>query len=432
MVKPSTQFTRILWSILFVGFITSADVVAQVSLHPYLSSYSQNFNGLPSSGTGIWEHGSQYFPGWYLFRTVPATTTITAGTGTGIAGGMYSYGSAGSTDRALGSISSANKAVGEFAWGLMVQNNTGHTITSLSISYTGEQWRSASPSAPQHMLSFWYATGAGPATFNLSPKTDAGWKNVKELDFHGPVFYAAGGALNGNDPANRKQLSATIEVEVPNGHYVMLRWKDLDEFENDHGLAIDDFHMTWRTNAPTDPVALPVELVEFSARYSNQQVQLNWVTASEKDNSHFIVERSHSGKNFTEIATVPGNGNTSMRTNYSFNDEQPISGTLHYRLKQVDYDGTYTYSKTVAVHVKELSKAILYPTITSDALYLDLPETALLLTIYDRMGKRVHQEELPFQARKHFLNVSQLVAGNYSLLLLKDNGERQVLRFVKR
>ncbi|NEM97304.1 T9SS type A sorting domain-containing protein [Pontibacter burrus] len=282
------------------------------------------------------------------------------------------------------------------------------------------------------MLSFWYATGTSASSFNLSPKTDTGWKNVKELDFYGPVYYAAGSALDGNNPANRKQLSATIEVNVPNGHYVMLRWKDLDEFENDHGLAIDDFSMTWRTNAPTDPIPMPVELVEFTARNSEQQVQLHWATASEKDNSHFIVERSQSGKNFIGIATVPGNGNTSMRTNYSFTDEQPVSGTQHYRLKQVDYDGSSTYSKAVAVHVKALSKALLYPTITSDALYLDLPETALLLTIYDRMGKRVHQEELPFQARKHRLNVSQLVAGNYSLLLLNGDGERQVLRFVKR
>ena len=86
----------------------------------------------------------------------------------------------------------------------MIQNNTGSTITALNINFTGEQWRSASPAAPQHMLSFWYAIGADPAEFNLSPKSDVGWTNVKELDFKGPVFSTAGSALNGNAPADKQ------------------------------------------------------------------------------------------------------------------------------------------------------------------------------------------------------------------------------------
>ncbi|MBB6612090.1 T9SS type A sorting domain-containing protein [Pontibacter sp. Tf4] len=432
MVKLSTQFTRFFWSAIVAVLLVATKAYPQVSLHPYLSSYSQNFDGLPASGSGTWEHNTQYFPGWYLFRTVPTTTTITAGTGSSNYGGLYSYGLEKSSDRALGSIASATSTVGEFAWGLLIQNNTGHTITSLNVNYTGEQWRSARPATPQHMLSFWYATGADPTSFNLSPKSDAGWTNVKELNFLGPVFYATGGPLNGNAPANRKQVSATIQVHVLPGHYVMLRWKDLDEFENDHGLAIDDFSMTWTTNAPTDPTPLPVELVSFSARQINQQVQLNWATASEKDNSHFIVERSITGKEFAAVATIEGKGTSALPSNYRFTDEQPVSGTAFYRLKQVDYDGTYSYSKVVAVHVKALTKALLYPTIATSILNLDLPEQSNTITIYDFAGRLIYHEPVPFQARKHTLVVSHLKAGNYSLLLCNTKGERQTLRFVKR
>lgn len=431
MVKTFTQFTNFLWAGLAVVLFQVTSAQAQVSIHPYLSSYSQNFDGLPSSGTGTWEHGTQFFPGWHLFRTAPSTTTITAGTGSHNAGGLYSFGLAGSSDRALGSIASATAGVGEFAWGLLIQNNTGHTITNLHISYTGEQWRSSRLATPQHMLSFWYATSIDPAAFNLSPKSDAGWTNVPDLNFMGPVFYAAAGALDGNAPANKRYLTASIPVTVPDKGYVMLRWKDLDEFENDHGLAIDDFSMTWSTNAPKGPVILPVELVQFTARQHDQDVQLNWTTASEKDNSHFIVERSPDGRIFNEIGTIAGNGTSATRSSYSFTDQQPFAGVVYYRLKQVDVDGTYSHSKSIALQLKALSKTILYPTTTSGTLSVQFASEGSEITILDATGRRVHHEQLPFRAMKHNVHIGQLKAGNYFLQVHHINGTKQVLRFVK-
>ncbi|MER2997071.1 T9SS C-terminal target domain-containing protein [Pontibacter populi] len=411
----------------------SEDAAAQISINPFTKSYTQDFNALPASGTGTWEHGKQYFPGWYLFRTAPVTTTLTAGTGSHNAGGLYSFGLSGSTDRALGSIASATSTVGEFSWGLLIQNNTGQTITSLNISYTGEQWRSARAATPQHLLSFWYATGADPTAFNLSPKSDVGWTNVKELDFIGPVFYAAGGALNGNDPANKRYLTTSIPVTIPDKGYVMLRWKDLDEFENDHGLAIDDFSLTWSTQVSGGPTILPVELVSFKALASNNAVQLSWATASEKDNSHFIVERSLDGKAFTTIATITGKGTSSIRSNYIFTDEDPLPSISYYRLKQVDFDGTFEYSKVVSVKMQVIRKAVLYPTITSDVLQLDLPETtAYALNIVDLAGKEVYSPTLQNGRRHYAIEVGKLRAGTYSLIVTNEAGFRQVLRFVKR
>ncbi|WP_162427057.1 fibronectin type III domain-containing protein [Pontibacter pudoricolor] len=433
MVKRFTRIVNFFLGCLVVALVFSGDALAQISLNPFTKSYTQDFNTLPSSGTGVWEHGTSYIPGWFLFRTAPVTTTLTAGTGSHNAGGLYSFGLAGSTDRALGSIASASKDVGEFAWGLMIQNNTGQTITSLNISFTGEQWRSARAAAPQHMLSFWYATGADPAAFNLSPKSDAGWINVKELDFKGPVFYAAGGALNGNDPANKRYLSTSIPVTIPDKGYVMLRWKDLDEFENDHGLAIDDFSLTWSTDVNGGPTILPVELVNFKATSQSNAVQLQWATASEKNNSHFIVERSQDSKDFRAITTVEGKGTSATRTNYSFTDEDPLQGLMYYRLKQVDVDGSFTYSKTIAVKVQPLSRAILYPTITSDLLYLDVPETTEhTLTIVDLAGMEIYNAEVAMGERRQVIEVGRFRAGTYSLLLVDKSGLRQVFRFVKR
>ncbi|MBJ6118583.1 T9SS C-terminal target domain-containing protein [Pontibacter sp. BT310] len=432
MVRRFTRIANFFFGCLLLVVVLSEDAMAQISLNPFTKSYTQDFNALPSSGTGTWEHGTQYFPGWSLYRTAPVTLTLAVGTGSHNAGGLYSFGLAGSTDRALGSIASASKDVGEFSWGLLIQNNTGQTITSLNISYTGEQWRSARAATPQHMLSFWYATGTEPSAFNLSPKSDAGWTSVKELDFKGPVFYAAGGALNGNDPANKRYLSASIPVTIPDKGYVMLRWKDLDEFENDHGLAIDDFSLTWSTQVSSGPTILPVELVNFKATAQNNAVQLQWATASEKNNSHFIVERSLTGKEFADVATIVGKGTSALQSDYRFTDEQPLNGAAFYRLKQVDYDGTYSYSKVVAVHVKALAKALLYPTIATSTLSLDLPDQCNTITIYDLAGRLILHEPVPFQVRKRTLVVSHLKAGNYSLLLSNTKGERQMLWFVKR
>ncbi|NDK56306.1 T9SS type A sorting domain-containing protein [Pontibacter fetidus] len=432
MVGIFTRFTLITFCCLLIVLLFCRDAVAQVSLNPFTKNYTQNFDGLPLSGTGTWAHGTQYFPGWSLFRTAPATSTITAGTGSNNAGGLYSFGPAGSTDRALGSIASATSTVGEFAWGLLIQNNTGQTITALHINFTGEQWRSARPATPQHTLSFWYATGADAAAFNLSPKSDAGWTNVKELDFLGPVFYATGSALDGNATANKRYLTVSIPVTIPDKGYVMLRWKDLDEFENDHGLAIDDFSMTWSTQTTSGPTPLPVELVNFKASTQHQGVVLNWATASEKDNKHFIVERSQNGKSFAGIATIAGKGTSSTRSNYTFTDADPLSGGLYYRLKQIDFDGSYTYSKVVSVKWQSLTSAILYPTITSDILYLDAAEKENTISIVDMAGKQVYQQQFISKTRNYTLDVSKLKTGNYSMLLISGKGERQVLRFVKR
>ncbi|HEY4650570.1 MAG TPA: T9SS C-terminal target domain-containing protein, partial [Pontibacter sp.] len=310
--------------------------------------------------------------------------------------------------------------------------NTGKTITALNINYTGEQWRSARPATPQHMLSFWYATGADPSAFNLLPKSDAGWTNVKELDFYGPVFYAAGSGLDGNAPANKRYLFATIPVTIPDKGYVMLRWKDMDEFENDHGLAIDDFSMTWSTSTTVGPIIMPVELVSFTGRQVGQEIQLNWATASEHENKHFIVERSQDAKAFETIAAIAGKGSSSIRSAYSYTDQAPLQGIAYYRLKQVDLDGTQAYSKIIAVNMQFAGNAILYPTIATDFINLEVTTPGAVATAYDVTGRQVLQQQLSPDTRKYVLDVSKLQAGSYSLMLLSPKGERQVLRFVKR
>jgi hypothetical protein len=88
---------------------------------------------------------------------------------------------------------------------------------------------------------------------------------------------------------------------------------------------------------------IPVELTSFTASVSGIDVLLNWTTATETNNSGFTIERSQSESGWQEIGFVPGFGTTTELRSYSFTDAGLASGTYSYRIKQIDYNGTYAY-----------------------------------------------------------------------------------------
>jgi hypothetical protein len=97
------------------------------------------------------------------------------------------------------------------------------------------------------------------------------------------------------------------------------------------------------------PLPLPIELVDFKGKYLNNQSVLSWVTASEKDNDYFILERSEDAREFTPIGKIDGAGNSNSFLNYQFVDIKPINQVAYYRLKQVDFDGQFSYSQVIAL-----------------------------------------------------------------------------------
>jgi hypothetical protein len=104
---------------------------------------------------------------------------------------------------------------------------------------------------------------------------------------------------------------------------------------------------------------LPVDLVSFSGQNKAEGNVLKWVTASESNNKGFEVEKSSNGKLFQKIGFVEGNTDSKEALNYAFTDATPHSVT-YYRLKQIDWDGTSSYSKIIAVQAKEQVVAV-YP-----------------------------------------------------------------------
>lgn len=165
------------------------------------------------------------------------------------------------------------------------------------------------------------------------------------------------------------------------------------------------------TNTP-----LPVELLAFEARVVTLDgVELTWSTGSELNNAFFAVERSRDGRSFEEIATVIGEGSTLVRNDYALVDQAPLTGTSYYRLKQVDTDGTFTYSEVRAVTLGSTEVLEVYPNPAGDhvrAVGLG-PEGITGAEMFNAAGERMN---LPSGAWNNgALDISSLPAGLYIL-----------------
>ena len=139
----------------------------------------------------------------------------------------------------------------------------------------------------------------------------------------------------------------------------------------------------------------PVELTSFVANVVDGRVNLAWSTATETNNSGFAVERSSNGVEFTQVGFVKGNGTTTEKNSYSFVDNSVNTGKYTYRLRQVDFDGSYEISKSVEVNVglpTEFSLSQNYPNPfnPSTTINFALPKSSnVKLTIYNALGKEV-------------------------------------------
>jgi hypothetical protein len=216
---------RVTQLVLLLG-VASAPVAA-VTINQFNLTLTEDFNSLVSTGTS-----SAVPAGWAFSESgTSANTTYTAGTGSATSGDTYSFGATGSSDRAFGMLQSGTLVS---SIGTVVTNATGGTITSLTISYTGEQWRLGAANRPDQ-LDFGFstdATGLGNGT----------WSTVSQLSFVAPNTGPTTGALDGNAAANRTVISYTLTgLNIANGSSLWLRWTDFNATGSDDGLAIDDF-----------------------------------------------------------------------------------------------------------------------------------------------------------------------------------------------
>lgn len=179
--------------------------------------------------------------------------------------------------------------------------------------------------------------------------------------------------------------------------------------------------------------SIPVELTTFSAAKQAEYIALNWSTASELNNKGFQIERSIDGVTFEKIDFVEGIGTTIIPQEYRYIDIPTLNQVYYYRLKQIDYDGTFEYSKIVVVDARErlVPEIRLEPTMVKSHLNLrmDMPITAALtVAIYAINGQLMKMMVLNDGQNNVMINMSKMPKGMYWVQL--NDGQQMITKRV--
>ena len=195
----------------------------------------------------------------------------------------------------------------------------------------------------------------------------------------------------------------------------------------DGKIVIDDLLIT----------PLPVELMFFRAQTQTKGVSLTWATASELDNKGFEIHMSNNGRDFTQIGFVDSKvGTTSIRQDYNFLDTKAVSGTRYYRLKQVDFDGTTSYSPIRAVTLNASNDKIsAYPNPFDEAVVVTLNGTEarnVQIVLLDAMGKVLQQRTEETSGNSVTVDMRSVTTKGMYVLHVLDNNTRHTFKLMKR
>lgn len=178
-------------------------------------------------------------------------------------------------------------------------------------------------------------------------------------------------------------------------------------------------------------VPLPVELLSFTANaINNKYIAVEWQTATEINNDGFELLRSINGISFEKIAWIKGNGNTSNKQSYSYNDKDVKAGTYYYKLKQIDFDGKFEEFeiKSASIHANGINNnLVLRPNPTSNIITLDINSLAnqkTIINVFDHSGKKVLEIKEILSKGKNSINIKKvrnLSSGIYFINIEVDN-----------
>ncbi|MBP6863680.1 MAG: immunoglobulin domain-containing protein [Candidatus Didemnitutus sp.] len=378
-----------------VGTVTSSAASLTISsfsngaLNYTGGTYAQNFDTLTGThgydsdtavsiaGNGPFQLTAAPFNGaemgaWWMakYDGTGANARYKIDNGSAVNGAIYSFGTIGAADRALGSVGSGST---RSRFGMILNNNTGQTLTEFTVTYVGEQWREGNSNA--NTLAFSYAVDGT----DLNTGT---FVSVAALNFTAPVnnpVDTTGAVLDGNAAANRSTVSATVTGLVwPAGTRLVLRWTDADDINNDDGLAIDDFVFTAANAGPVAPAVVSTTPASDATGISpaqpitvtfNQPVTLaaDWFTLTSATQGALAATVSGGPTTYTitPSATLPvsdtitvniladrvteqGSGTLTMNEDYSFafTTVVPVAPTIatHPAPQTVTLGGTATFA----------------------------------------------------------------------------------------
>jgi len=167
--------------------------------------------------------------------------------------------------------------------------------------------------------------------------------------------------LSGSDCgscSNPKGCISTTVSGLTSGKFYYLM---IDGYEGD----CCDFRLQITSN-----ITLPVELISFEGKANAQGNHLSWITATEQNNSHFDIESSSDAEEWVVLSSIKGYGNSQQQQNYFFLDKYPLAGMVYYRLKQVDFNGEFHFSKIITINQDYVNKVFITPNPADDVVSL--------------------------------------------------------------
>lgn len=185
----------------------------------------------------------------------------------------------------------------------------------------------------------------------------------------------------------------------------------------------------WKLTSTSAP--LPVTLLAISATPKNNVVEVVWKTSQEINTSHFIVERSNDGSTFSFLGTVTAAGSSSSPKSYPFTDDRPFNGDNYYRIKAVDKDGSFIYSRVVRVLLQPVREVVVYPNpvVTSATVRITSDRALVLkLSLYDAGGRLSKTLQANVAAGGNFvrLDMNGLPKGVYTAVIAWAQESRSV------
>ncbi len=268
-------------------------------------------------------------------------------------------------------------------------------------------------------------TATYPATFIAASHNDASWGNTLQgvsnsvwaissstLAFNGSTgLIRYGGTGYGSNAL--ADLNASFIASVLGTHAAATNVNTTYEVNR---TGLNNISFSWRIgtrNITSSP--LPITLLNFTSQLREGKVVLSWKTASEKNSDFIALERSTDGEQFEELDRKKALENSNSIVEYHSIDQDPAE-LNYYRLKLVDKDGSYTYSKTLAVRIdKPQSEFVLYPNPTSGNLTLDVPDSDALISVsvYNSLGELIKT----YSGSQNTIDLSREENGTYFVRL---------------
>lgn len=231
--------------------------------------------------------------------------------------------------------------------------------------------------------------------------------------------------------------------QLGNGNYLVTNGAGVYVLDQNTGAVLSTpvSGVSGRSTHEYDLSIVPVELTSFTANVVGSSVELNWTTATELNNSGFEIERSEDNVSFEKIAFVPGFGTTTEPKSYSYTDQSVNGGTYYFRLKQIDFDGSFVYSDVVEVDVTlpsifALEQNYPNPFNPSTSIQFSLPVDAqVAIGVYNLVGEKVAEVASGnFAAGSHKVtfNASTLTSGIYFYQLDATGSDGKTFSSVKK